>query len=85
MSSSLPRVHGLPYERYVVAVRDGVAAHGYLYCAGCGASSVTKADFAREIGVTLRVLNRWLDRQPIAQAQADAIRRRVLRVEGIAD
>jgi hypothetical protein len=86
MSAALPRKHGKPYSSYAVAVRQSpTGPHsrgGYLYCDGCGASTVTLADFCRAIGVNGYQLRKYLDRQPMRQDIADKIRANLFREEG---
>jgi len=83
MSASLPRTHGKPFAKHAVARRAGVGNTklGYLFCDGCGASTVTRAELAEAAGVTPYMLSKWLNRMPVPQRVADAIRAQLLRVE----
>lgn len=69
-----------PTETHVVAYRGSVDQPGSLACGSCGSSSITKADFADDVGITINHLNRWLRRQPIPEPVAQRIRSKVLRV-----
>lgn len=73
-------------ELYVVAVRinrqpDEAGPNGYIYCDGCGGSSMSRTDFADIVGITPNHLQRWLNRRPIRDDIAAAIKRKLLRVE----
>lgn len=79
MSDILPRLHGRPYIEHAVAVR--IEGRGYLYCDGCGASTVTRYDLAHAAGVTEYVLTKFLHKRPVTPEQEKRIREHLLRVE----
>lgn len=81
MSGIMARLHGTPYSQHAGARRSTSTTRGYLFCTGCGASTITKADLADAAGVTPYMLDKWLNRKPVPQKVADAIRAQLARVE----
>lgn len=54
---------------------------GYLYCISCGGSTMSMADFAAIVGVTPRDVSRFLNREPVRDDKAAAIRANLAEVD----
>lgn len=54
---------------------------GFLECDHCRRGGMSRADFARIVGVSVGVVSRWLDRKPVREDMARRIREFLLRVE----
>lgn len=78
---ALSRAHGKPLEQHAVAVIRKEGPWGYLYCDGCGASSISKGDFAARAGVNLNQLNKFLRGELLRPDIGARIRKHLLRVE----
>lgn len=71
-------------KEFIVAARarvDGVGRHkGHLVCGHCGMGGMSMADFAAEIGVSVRDVSAFLDKRTLRPDVAATIRANVLRV-----
>ena len=65
---------------FIIAARDTPRGSGTLACGHCGAGGMSMADFADEIGVSIRDVSAFLHRRPVREDVARKIRANVMRV-----